>query len=198
MYSGAQFGDRHDDELVIAAKRFGSRADVRDRTNRLTVVKRPWFRAEPVDETFFDRAPVRLRETFEIPFPAEKVWGDLTSENPLWWCRVIQRISWTSPPPLGVGTTRTARALGGLNIIHERFFIWEEGRRQSFYALEISVPGFRHFAEDYLLEPGAEHSCRFTWTIAIEPKPAAQVVVPANRVALRTLFTDTRKHYGAG
>jgi len=167
------------------------------RTNRLPVVKRPWFRTEPVDETFFDAAPLRLQDTFEIPFAAEKVWADLTSENPLWWCRVIQRITWTSPPPFGVGTTRTARALGGLNVINERFFVWEEGRRQSFHAVEISVPGFQRFAEDYALESGGEQSCRFTWTIAVEPKPAGRVTMPANQLLLRTLFTDTRKHYGA-
>jgi hypothetical protein len=160
-------------------------------------VKRPWFAAEPADEAFFDSAPLQLRQTFAIPFAAEKVWGDLTSENPLWWCRVIQRISWTSPPPFGVGTTRTARALGGLNVINERFFRWEEGRRQSFYAVEVSVPGFHRFAEDYLLEPAGEASCRFTWTIAVEPKPAARFTAPANRMLLSSLFTDTRRHYGA-
>jgi hypothetical protein len=96
-----------------------------------------------------------------------------------------------------VGTTRTARALGGLNVINERFFRWEEGRRQSFYAVEVSVPCFHRFAEDYLLEPAGEASCRFTWTIAVEPKPAARFTAPANRMLLSSLFTDTRRHYGA-
>ncbi len=158
---------------------------------------RPWFRARPVDELFLDAASVRLQETFEIPFPTEKVWGDLTSKNPLWWCRAIKRITWTSPPPFGVGTTRSASALGGLNVIRERFFRWEEGRRQSFHATEVSVPGFDRFAEDYVLEPDGERSCRFTWTIAYEPKPAARFLAPGNRVILRSLFGDTRRHYGA-
>jgi hypothetical protein len=54
-------------------------------------------------------------------------------------------------------------------VINERFFRWEEGRRQSFYALESSVPAFRRFAEDYLVESTSEMSCRFTRTIARAP-----------------------------
>jgi hypothetical protein len=58
------------------------------------------------------------------------------------------------------------------------------------------VPLFRRFAEDYLVEPTSEASCRFTWTIAIDPHPAARILNPANRLLLGTLFGDTRKHYG--
>jgi hypothetical protein len=153
-----------------------------------------WFPTRPVDETFFDTAPFRASATFDIPRPAAQVWADLTDESPLSWCRILRSIAWTSPRPFGVGTTRTARSIGG--VIHERFFRWEEGRRQSFYALEVSIPLFRRLAEDYLVEPTSETSCRFTWTIAIEPKPAARLANPANRLLLGTLFRDTRKHYG--
>lgn len=78
----------------------------------------------------------------------------------------------------------------------ERFFRWEEGRRQSFYALETNLPLFRALAEDYLIEPTSETACRFTWTIAIEPHPAARPANPASRLLLSTLFRDTRRHYG--
>jgi len=159
-------------------------------------VKRPWFSAEPVDADFFDTAPFRIGAAFEIPLPAEEVWAELTADNPLAWCRLLKDVTWTSPRPFGVGTTRTARAMGGLNTIRERFFRWEEGRRKSFYVLEGSLPLFRRFAEDYLVEPTSERSCRFTWTIAAEPRPAARIGNPGNRRLLGTLFSDTRKHYG--
>jgi hypothetical protein len=159
-------------------------------------MRRPWFPTRPVEETFFDTAPFRVTAAFEIPRPAAEVWADLTAENPLSWCRILRDITWTSPRPFGVGTTRTARSIGNVNVINERFFRWEDGRRQSFFALETSVPLFRRFAEDYLVEPTSETSCRFTWTIASEPKPAARIANPGNRVLLGTLFRDTRKHYG--
>jgi hypothetical protein len=154
-----------------------------------------WFTAKPVEEAFFETAPVRLSETFEIPQTAAQVWDDLTNENPLSWCRLLRSITWTSPRPFGVGTTRTARTIGNASVINERYFRWEEGRRQSFYVLESSVPLFRSWAEDYLVEPTSETACRFTWTIAIEPYLATRPATPLNRLLLSTLFRDTRLHY---
>jgi hypothetical protein len=156
----------------------------------------PWFASQPVDESFFETARVRLRGKFEIPKPAAEVWAELTAEHPLGWCRILQDVSWTSPRPFGVGTTRTATALFGTNVLHERYFLWEEGRRHSFYVLESTTPMFRRFAEDYLVEPTSESACRFTWTIAAEPKAAALPAMPGNKLILRTLFSDTAKHYG--
>jgi hypothetical protein len=159
-------------------------------------MRRRWFPTRPVDETFLDTAPLRLSETFDIPRAAAQVWEDLTGENPFWWCRLLRSITWTSPRPFGVGTTRTARTIGNASVLNERYFRWEEGRRQSFYVLESSVPFFRRLAEDYLVEPTSETDCRLTWTIAIEPRLAARPANPANRLLLSTLFRDTRRHYG--
>jgi hypothetical protein len=158
-------------------------------------VGRPWFTTQPVDEGFFDTASLRLAEAFEIPRAAAQVWEELTVENPLSWCRLLRDIEWTSPRPFGVGTTRTARTIGNATVIHEHFFRWEEGRRQSFYVLEANVPFYRRFAEDYLVDPTSETACRFTWSIAVEPHPAARPANPANRLLLSTLFRDTRAHY---
>lgn len=156
----------------------------------------PWFSAQPVDESFFDSAPMRLRATFNIPQPAPDVWAELTSESPLEWCRIIQGIEWTSPRPYRVGTTRTVRSLGGANVINESFFRWEDGRRKSFYAVEATTPLFTRFAEDYLVEPISEASCRFQWTIAAEPRLPAPLANPVNKPLLGTLFRDTAQHYG--
>lgn len=157
----------------------------------------PYFSAQPVDESFFASAPFLMRDSFDIAWPAEQFWTDLTSDTPLEWCRILQSVKWTSPRPFGVGTTRTARALGGVSVINERFFRWEDGRRYSFYAVNASTPMFRRWAEDYLVEPVSESSSRFTWTIAIEPRHGARITNPINRKILNTLFTDTHKHYGA-
>jgi hypothetical protein len=158
-------------------------------------MRRPWFKAEPVDETFFASAPVRLRETFGISRPAAEVWGALTADDTLHWCRILDEVSWTSPRPFGVGTTRTVTSLKGASVLHEHYFRWEEGRRKSFYVVEASAPLFKRFAEDYLVEPVSDSSCTFTWTIAYAPKPGMGAGKPLNNRLLRTLFTDTRKHW---
>ncbi len=159
-------------------------------------MERPWFSCEPVDESFFASAPVKLIARFEVRRPAADVWGELTGERPLHWCRILQEVRWTSPRPFGVGTTRYVKALWGANLFREHYFRWEEGRQHSFYVAQSSAPLARRFAEDYLVEPTGDGSCRFTWLIAFEPTPLARPGTPVNKLLLRTLFSDTRDHFG--
>lgn len=162
-------------------------------------MKLPWFKTEPVDESFFETAPVRLVETYEVKRPASEVWAELTAEHPLAWCRIIgaNGINWTSDRPFGVGTTRTVSALKGAKKFREHFFIWEEGRRQAFYVVEASAPLVKRFAEDYVVEPTSETSCKFTWTIAYEPSAIGKPGDAVNKRLLKSLFADTRKHYSS-
>jgi Polyketide cyclase / dehydrase and lipid transport len=162
-------------------------------------MRRPMFTTRPADERFLEEAPVRLVGSFAIPRPAAAVWADLTAENPLSWCSVLDGIEWTSPRPFGVGTTRTVSALKGLNVYEERFFRWEEGRRKSFTVVRASAPLTKAFAEDYLVEPAGDDdaSCTFTWTVAYAPTLLGRAGEPLNRRALTSLFADTREHYGA-
>jgi hypothetical protein len=159
-------------------------------------MKKPFFAVEPVDESFFETAPQRLIGTFDISRSASEVWGELVTDHPLSWCRVLGNgIEWTSDRPFGLGTTRTAKVLKGLGEAHEYYFRWEEGRRHSFYVLESSMPIYKRLAEDYLVEPTGENSCRFTWTIAWEPTLIGKG--PASRWILGTVMSDTRKHFNA-
>ncbi len=155
------------------------------------------FTLEPIDESFFSSAPVVLSETFAVDRPASAVWDDLVADHPLSWCRILgSGISWKSPRPFGVGTKRTAKALKGLSTLNEHFFIWEEGSRQAFYAESAAAPMFKRFGEDYRVEPAGENACTFTWTVAYEPTLLGKG--PLNRAIMRTLFSDTRRHYNAG
>lgn len=156
----------------------------------------PWFNCTPVDEAFFETAPMRLRGGFEIALPAAVVWDELCADDALHWCRILQDVRWTSPRPFGVGTTREVKALQGANMVREHYFRWEDGRRHSFYASESSSPLFRSLAEDYLVEPRGEDACRFTWTIAARPTALGRPGTPLNRAILKTLLTDTARHYG--
>jgi hypothetical protein len=162
-------------------------------------MRRPWFDARPVDERFLEEAPVRLVAVLAIPRPAAAVWADLTGADPLSWCRILDRVTWTSARPFGVGTTREVVALKGLNVFQERFLRGEEGRRKSFMVEKASAPLARAFAEDYLVEPAGPDgaSCTFTWTVAYEPSAAGKPGDAVNRRLLSSLFKDTQKHYGA-
>lgn len=155
----------------------------------------PSFKLQPADEAFFASAPFVMRETFKVPRPAAAVWDELTGEHPLYWCRILDG-TWTSPRPFGVGTTRQMKVLRGAVVLQERYFRWEEGRRHSFYVAEASAPLFKRFAEDYEVVPAGETACRFTWTIAVEPRLPGPLADPPNRLLLGSLFRDTRRHYG--
>jgi hypothetical protein len=155
----------------------------------------PRFKLQPVDEDFFETAPRRFSETFDVGQPAREVWGELVADNALSFCRSLRGARWTSPRPFGVGTTRTMPALFGALVVDEIYFRWEEGRRQSFYAERASLPLFRRFAEDYLLEEVSPTTSRFTWTIALDPHPLARPGDPLNAWIVGGLFKDTRRHF---
>jgi hypothetical protein len=154
------------------------------------------FAMRSVDARFFESAPVRLKDSFEVDRPASHVWAELTADDTLAWCRALKDIRWTSPRPFGVGTTRVVRTRGALSVFDESFFRWEEGARMSFYVVRSRLPGFRSFAEDYLVEPISASACRFSWTIAYEPQGLARLMNAPNGLLLATVFSDTRRHYG--
>ncbi|ONI85490.1 hypothetical protein ALI22I_27195 [Saccharothrix sp. ALI-22-I] len=150
-------------------------------------------RLEPFDVDFFDSAPQRRSYVLDLPVSAERVWRGLTASNPLWWCRLLSSVDWTSPRPFGVGTTRTATVLGVLRL-YDRFFRWEEGRRQSFLVERSNLPVYRRFGEDYLVERAAD-GCRLTWTFAYEP--ALKAGGGVNTAVFDSMVADTKRHFYA-
>ena len=154
------------------------------------------FRLDETDADFVASAPQRYVYAMELPVPADKVWDGLVADTPLDWVRGLS-IDWTSPRPFDVGTTRTARVFFGAMRVHERFVVWDDGRRKTFVVDKANVPLFRRFGEDYLVEP-TPAGCRFTWTFAVEPR-GPRAVAAVDNLVQRGLFSamaaDTRKHF---
>jgi hypothetical protein len=153
-------------------------------------------RLVPVDESFFEEAPERYARTWSIPQPAARVWEELIGEHPLHWCRGVNT-TWTSPRPLGLGSTRTAKAFGGVLTISEFFFLWEEGRRYAFYGTEANVPVFNSAAEDYVVESDGPDRCRLSWRVALAPAALGKLGRPLNGVMFGRFFKDTGRYFGA-
>jgi hypothetical protein len=154
------------------------------------------FKLEPLDASTFETAPTTFRDTFEIARPASEVWQELVADGSLGWCRALAGARWTSPRPFGVGTTRTMRVAGAL-VINEQYFRWEEGRRKSFYVVDANLPLFKSFGEDYLVEETGPGACRFVWTMAGRSTPIAAPGAPLLGGLVRSMFSDTRKHFFA-
>lgn len=161
-----------------------------------------WFAVQSADERVFTSAPYVFRYERTLAASPEAVWESLASNESLSaWSSTVSSLTWTSPRPFGVGTTREVVLAPGLARVRERFFRWDEGRGYSFAAVEANLPVFKTFAEDYVVEPhGADGaSTRFTWTVAIEPKSAFalpfKALAPVLKLAFGRMAADGERHF---
>ncbi|MFV9635537.1 SRPBCC family protein [Mycobacterium neumannii] len=135
-----------------------------------------WYPLLSADADFLVSAPHVFRYEKRYAATPEQVWQSLTSDESLAaWGPAVKNVTWTSPRPFGVGTTREVTAPGGA-ILRERFFRWDEGHQKSFYVYESTLPLFKRFAEDYIVDADGGQT-RFTWVVAVEPKNAMSLPV---------------------
>ncbi|WP_024802298.1 SRPBCC family protein [Nocardia sp. BMG51109] len=121
---------------------------------------------ERVDASFVDTAPHRFSNSVDLRVTPEQVF-EVLGDAAAWprWATVITGVTWTSPEPRGVGTTRTVRMRAGV-VGNEEFLVWEPNTHMAFRFNECSVGGITAFAEDYRIVPTAD-GCRLTWTMAM-------------------------------
>ncbi|MEM9610619.1 MAG: SRPBCC family protein [Actinomycetota bacterium] len=129
-----------------------------------------------VGREFLDDAPIRVAVRSALPVDADTAWRAL-ADAPSWaeWIPGAKEFAWTSEPPHGVGSTRSAGV--GAGVLEERFVAWEPGRRMVFVMERGTVPTIGAMAEEWTLEPrGAE--CQAVARDAIELAGRAAVATP--------------------
>jgi carbon monoxide dehydrogenase subunit G len=152
---------------------------------------------ERVDLDFIDNAPLRLRNSVDLAITPEQLF-EVLADAESWprWASVITNVTWTSPEPRGIGTTRVVEMRGGI-VGNEEFIAWEPFTHMAFRFNECSTRSVAAFAEDYLVEviPGG---CRLTWTMAQQPAGPARlamaVVGPLLNLALRRFLRNLRSY----
>ena len=157
-----------------------------------------WYPLEPADDDFIASAPHVFRFQKRFAASPEKVWESLCSDESLTaWSSTIRELVWTSPRPFGVGTTREVQPLGGPRV-RERYYRWDEGHSHAFYVYEATMPLFRRFAEDYIVEPDGDGTV-FTWVMALEPKGALalpfKAIAPVVKAAFGRVPSDGQKYF---
>ena len=157
-----------------------------------------WHRLEPADAGIFT-STYALRYPIRLGVPPARVWESLASDRSVAdWGLGVRRLTWTSPRPFGVGTTREVVLPLGAMSLREHFFRWDEGAGYSFYAVEANRPGLRRFAENYVVEADGAGTL-LTWTIAVEPQPrlapALRVLRPVNRMSFAQFARGARKYF---
>ena len=148
------------------------------------------YAVRPVDDSFFETAPLVVEVAVDLDATPEQVWAALASEEMWSWLPVLDRLRWVTPPPLGEGATRTVR-VARMFEIEERFYRWEEARRATFHVVSSTRPVVDGFAEDFVLEPVGSGT-RLVWKLAAAPKAAggrdlawlAPLLAPGNRFAI--------------
>jgi carbon monoxide dehydrogenase subunit G len=146
------------------------------------------YHCDPVGDEFVDDAPVRYVNSVRIEASPASIWAAL-EDAAAWprWATVIKNVEWTSPPPFGVGTTRTVTMIGKM-LGYEEFIAWEPHRRMSFRFNEASMDGVRAFAERYTLDPVSAQTTQVTWVMAMAPKGVSKLIVPLGHWPMRKAF----------
>lgn len=152
---------------------------------------------EQVGLDFLDTAPHRFSNSVDLVVTADQVWEVLTDAD-AWprWATVIAHVTWTSPAPHGVGTTRTVDMRGGI-VGEEEFLLWEPGQRMAFRFNAVSTRAVRAFAELYEIE-ATPTGCRLTWTLAQELQGPSRLTLPLGKpvldLAFRRFLTNLRRY----
>jgi Polyketide cyclase / dehydrase and lipid transport len=158
------------------------------------------FPCERVSVSFTQTAPYRFTNSVDLAITPEQLF-EVLADAESWprWASVITNVTWTSPEPRGVGTTRTVDMRAGI-VGDEEYLIWEPFTRMAFRFNECSTRAVAAFAEDYRVEviPGG---CRMTWTLAQKPAGPAKLAMfvarPVLNLALRRFLTNLRRYTDA-
>jgi len=150
------------------------------------------FECRKVGEDFINSAPERFVNVVEVNASPEKIFEIFEDENqwPLWFKDIV-KVTWTSPKPFGVGTTRTVK-LKPLTV-YENFIVWETNKRFTFYLTHTSLPLAHALIEDYVLEPIDDGKTKFTYTVVYDPKPILKLAGPLGKMAFGRMFKNAAK-----
>jgi carbon monoxide dehydrogenase subunit G len=127
---------------------------------------------ERVGLDFIDSAPYRFVSTVDLAVTSEQVF-EILDDAESWpqWATAITKVTWTSPQPHGVGTTRTVDMRGGI-VGDEEFLAWEPFTHMAFRFNQASSRSIAAFAEDYRIVPTTT-GCHLTWVMAMQPNGVA-------------------------
>jgi len=118
------------------------------------------------DENLLMSAKARAVAEREMAVSAEQLFATLVDEHS--WTEVsvaIRKVTWTSPQPFAVGTTRSVTFAGGITI-EEKFWAWEPNRSMGFAVTATSTRWLRGLVELYEITPVTSERCKMRWILA--------------------------------
>lgn len=126
---------------------------------------------DPVGLELIDTARFRTTNSVGLSITPGQLWQVLEDADawPQW--SYVTRMTWTSPRPFRVGTTRAIETRTGGRVIDE-VIAWHPQVHLAFRVNAVSVPPGGASVEELRIEPTPQ-GCRLTWTLAHDPKKAS-------------------------
>jgi hypothetical protein len=134
---------------------------------RFRMAKR--YPCERVGLDFVGTARYRFVSIVDLAITPEQLF-EVLAEADSWprWATAVADVTWTSPLPYGVGTTRTVTMRGGA-VNDAEFVAWDHYSHMAFRLNESTTKGLAAFVEDYQVQDTTS-GCHVTWTVAITPR----------------------------
>ena len=151
-----------------------------------------------VELDFFESAPVRIVNDVELPCSAETLFRHF-EDAASWpvWVNVIENVEYTSPMPIGPGSTRSVEMTGGL-VADEEFLAWDAPHHLAFRFNQFTQGFLKAFAEDYRVTDLGNDRCRLVWTVGLDPAgpPALSrlLLKPFLAMPLKMIAKDLRAY----
>lgn len=134
-------------------------------------------------------APARFTNSVDLTITPEQLF-EVLEDADAWprWAAAITKVTWTSAPPIAVGTTRTVEMRGGL-VGEEEFSLWDPPRAMAFHFTASTAPGMDAFAEHYDVV-ATPSGCRLTWTLAMWPRGVQKPILKLSGPLLNAVFAS--------
>ena len=121
-----------------------------------------------VDESFLASARTRASAERELAVSAAQLFACF-EDNASWgqWVPVIRHATWTSQPPVRLGSTRTVGIIGGVRL-DEVFWAWQPEQRIGFRVTASSTRMIAALLECFDVTPLGKQRCKLRWRMAAE------------------------------
>ena len=131
-------------------------------------------------------ARFRSTNSIDLSITPSQLWQVLADAEawPQW--SYVTSMTWTSPRPFRIGTTRAIETRTGGRVIDE-VIAWHPEAHLAFRVNATSVPAEGGSVEEFRIEP-APQGCRLTWTMAHDPKKASLGVKLVAKTVMNTKY----------
>ena len=147
------------------------------------------YPCEDVGLELIDTARFRSTNSEDLSITSAQLWQVLEEAEswPLW--SPISHMTWTSPAPFRVGSTRAVEMRAGACAVEE-VIAWKPHSHMAFRMNKSSLPTERASVEEHRIEPTAR-GCRLTWTLAHDPEKPPLLA----RIVAKPVMTSKYREY---